>query len=420
MKKYDIAVVGAGPGGCMAAIQGAQQGNKVILLEKNDIIGRKLLLTANGKCNLTNSSTLEVFLEKFGKNGSFYRDVFSEFSNQDLMNFFQKNGLKLKEKDDGRIFPFTEKSKSIVNVLLKVLEENNVDVNYNYCLKHLQKAFENFELRSTKNEVIIAQSVVIATGGVTYKFTGSTGDGFRIAKSVGHQVTDLKPGGVPLRVSEEWVHDLKGVTLENVGLSIGYGKKKKLLSSGNLLLTHFGVSGPVILDSSNTIVELMDVHGDIKLYIDFVPEIRPETLGVCLVEDFQKQSKKSLRTYLTNHLPKSMIDPLLNNISIDPKKKLNQVTKKERLNLLETLKSLPLTLSGYLPMDKAMITCGGVSQKEINPRTMESKLVGNLFFAGEIISGCGGRGGYNLQQAFSTGYVAGNSAAKILKNNKTM
>jgi predicted Rossmann fold flavoprotein len=416
MKKYDIAVVGAGPAGCMAAIQGAQQGNKVIVLERNDIIGRKLLLTGNGRCNLTNSSSLEVFFEKFGKNGSFFRDVFSEFSNQDLMNFFEKYGLKLKEEKDGRVFPVTEKSKSVVDVLLNVLNEYDVDVCFNYRLEHLQKVSDIFKLISTKKEVVAAQSVILATGGVTYKFTGSTGDGFRIAETFQHQVTSLQPGGVPLRVGEAWVHDLKGVTLENVGLSIGYGNKKKFLSSGNLLLTHFGVSGPVILDNSNMIVELIGVHGDLQLYIDFVPEISLEALGVCLVEDFQKQSKKSLKTYLTNHLPNSMIDPILNNMSIDPKKKLNQVTKKERLSLLEILKGLPLTLCGYLSMDKAMVTCGGVSQREINPRTMESKLVGNLFFAGEIIAGCGGSGGYNLQQAFSTGYVAGNSAVKLKKN----
>jgi len=314
------------------------------------------------------------------------------------------------------VFPVTEKSKSVVYVLLNVLNEYDVDVCFNYRLEHLQKVSDIFKLISTKKEVVAAQSVILATGGVTYKFTGSTGDGFRIAETFQHQVTSLQPGGVPLRVGEAWVHDLKGVTLENVGLSIGYGNKKKFLSSGNLLLTHFGVSGPVILDNSNMIVELIGVHGDLQLYIDFVPEISLEALGVCLVEDFQKQSKKSLKTYLTNHLPNSMIDPILNNMSIDPKKKLNQVTKKERLSLLEILKGLPLTLCGYLSIDKAMVTCGGVSQREINPRTMESKLVGNLFFAGEIIAGCGGSGGYNLQQAFSTGYVAGNSAVKLKKN----
>lgn len=413
MKIYDIAVVGAGPAGCMAAIRGAQLGKKVIILERNNKIGRKLLLTANGRCNLTNTAKMEVFLEKFGKRGSFYRDAFNQFFNHDLKIFFQKNGLELKEEAEGRLFPVTEKSKSVVDVLLNVLEEYKVNLAYNYRLEHLQKVSKIFKLTSTKKELITAQKVVIATGGVTYGFTGSTGDGLSIAELLGHHITDLKPGGVPLCVREEWVHDLKGVTLENVGLSIGYGGKKIYLSRGNLLLTHFGVSGPVILDSSNRIIELMDEHGDLKIYIDFIPELNSEALGVRLMEDFQKHSKKSLRTYLKNHLPNSMIDPLLNIISIDPAKKLNQITKKERILLQEALKSLPLTLNGHLPMDKAMVTCGGVSKKEINPQTMESKLVGGLFFAGEIIAGCGGRGGYNLQQAFSTGYVAGNSASKI-------
>lgn len=410
MKIYDIAVVGAGPAGCMAAIRGSQMGKKVIILERNNTIGRKLLLTANGRCNITNTSTIDVFLEKFGKQGSFYRDVFNQFSNHDLQNFFKNNGLELKEESEGRLFPVTEKSKSVIDVLLNVLEEYKVEIVYNYRLEHLQKASKIFKLTSTKNEPITAYHVVIATGGVSYGFTGSTGDGLRISELLGHQITDLKPGGVPLCVREEWVHNLKGVTLENAGLSIGYGGKKIYLPRGNLLLTHFGVSGPVILDSSNKIVELMDEHGDLKLYIDFIPELNSEAMRVRLMEDFQKHSKKSLRTYLKYHIPNSMIDPLLHILSINPTKKLNQITKKERMVLQETLKALPLTLNGHLPMDKAMVTCGGVSKKDINPQTMESKLIGGLFFAGEIIAGCGGRGGYNLQQAFSTGYVAGNSA----------
>ena len=415
MKIYDIAVVGAGPSGCMAAIRGAQQGKTVILLERNDKIGRKLLLTGNGRCNLTNTSTMEVFLEKFGRRGSFYRDVFNEFSNHDLMNFFKNNDLELKEEDEGRVFPVTEKSESVVDVLLKVLEKFEVDVVYNYRLEHLQKVSKIFKLTSTEKELITSHAVIIATGGVTYGFTGSTGDGFSLAELLGHHITALKPGGVPLRVREGWVHDFKGVTLENVGVSIGYGGKKVYLSRGNLLLTHFGVSGPVILDKSNMIVDLMYEHGDLKLYVDFIPELNQEALGVRLMEDFRKHSKKSIKTYLKKHLPNNMIEPILNNISVDPTKKLNQITKKERLYLQETLKSLPFTINGHLPMDKALVTCGGVSKREINPHTMESKIIEGLFFAGEIIEGCGGRGGYNLQQAFSTGYVAGDRAAKILK-----
>lgn len=412
MKIYDIAVIGAGPAGCMAAIQGAQQGKNVTLLEKNDRIGYKLSLTGNERCNLTNTATMEVFLEKFGRRGSFYRDAFSKFSNQDLMNFFIKHNLELKEEEEGKIFPITEKARSVVEVLEKVLDEEKVKLIYNYPLEHLHKTSNVFKLSSIEGEFINAYNVIIATGGVTYGFTGSTGDGLTIAEFLGHTITDLKPGGVPLRVREEWIHQLKGVTLENVGLTIGYNGKKIDLPRGNLLLTHFGVSGPIILDMSHIIVGLMKEHGDLKLYIDFMPEIRKDALGVLLMEDFQKYSKKSLKNYLKHHLPNNLIIPILNTLIIDPQKKLNQITKKERLQLQEILKSLPLTIYGHLPMDKAMVTCGGVSKKEIDPQTMESKLVKGLYFAGEIIAGCGGRGGYNLQQAFSTGYVAGVSAAK--------
>jgi predicted Rossmann fold flavoprotein len=411
MKIYDIAVVGAGPAGCMAAIQGAKQGKNVILLERNDKIGRKLLLTGNGRCNLTNTSSLKVFLEKFGRRGSFYRDAFSTFSNQDLMEFFKENDLEMKVEEEGRVFPITEKAESVAEVLIKVLNRYGVKIVYNYRLKHLNKSSKIFKLSSTENELITASKVIIATGGVSYGFTGSTGDGLNMAELLGHNITELKPGGVPLRVREKWIHKLKGVTLIDVGLKIAYGGKKITLPQGNLLLTHFGVSGPVILDMSNDIINLWDKHGDLKLYIDFKPKEKRESLEGELIRDFQNYSKKILKNYLKKHLPNRTIEPILNSISLDPQKQLNQVTKKERLKLQEALKALPLTVTGHLPLDKAMVTCGGIDKKEIDPKTMESKLVSGLYFAGEIISGCGRRGGYNLQQAFSTGYVAGCSAA---------
>jgi predicted Rossmann fold flavoprotein len=410
MKIYDIAIIGAGPAGCMAAICGAQQGKNIVLLERNDKIGRKLLLTGNGRCNLTNTSTLDVFLEKFGKRGSFYRDVFTKFSNYDLMDFFKSQGLDLKE-EGRRVFPITEKSQSVVDVLGKVLDKTGVEIIYNYRLEHLHKMSKIFKLSSTDNDLITAHNVILATGGVTYDFTGSTGDGLTVAELLGHHITELKPGGVPLRIREKWVRKLKGVNLINVGLKVGYGGKITALPRGNLLLTHFGISGPVILDMSDDIVELLDKHGDLKLYIDFKPELKPEALDVQLMDDFKNNSKKSLSNYLKKYLPNSTIGPILSVISLDPGKKLNQITKKERLLLQETLKALPITITGYLSLNKAMVTCGGVSKKEINPQTMESKLVDGLYFAGEIIAGCGRKGGFNLQQAFSTGYVAGNSAA---------
>ncbi|MGC9517263.1 MAG: NAD(P)/FAD-dependent oxidoreductase [Methanomicrobiales archaeon] len=412
MKIFDIAVIGAGPAGCMAAIRAAQLGKNVILIERNNMIGRKLLLTGHGRCNFTNTASLEVFMEMFGKRGSFYRDTFTKFSNQDLINFFQKHDLDYKVEESGRVFPITENSKSVIEVLKKAIDESKVKILYNYRLKLLDKKEKTFKLFSTEDKLVSAYNVVIATGGVTYGFTGSSGDGLSLAEGLGHDITKLRPGGIPLLTKEKWVHQLKGVTLEDVGLSIKYNNKIKPLGTGNLLLTHFGVSGPVILNMSNKIVELMEGYGDLKLLIDLKPGISEEALGTQLQQDFQRYSKKLLKNYLNYHLTQSTIEPILKTINLDPQKKLNQITKKERIQLQRILKTLPLTVTGHLPLDKALVTCGGVSKKQINPKTMESNLVNGLYFAGEIISGCGLRGGYNLQQAFSTGYVAGESAAE--------
>ncbi len=408
MKKYDIAVVGTGPAGCMAAIKGAAHGKNVILLERNKEIGRKLLLTGNGRCNLTNTAPLNVFLEKFGKRGTFYRDAFTTFSNYDLMDFFKTNGLELKY-EEGRVFPITDKSQSVVNVLRKVLDENNVEVLYNYRLKHLQKQNHIFKLFSNAHKLITARKVILATGGFSYGFTGSTGDSLNIVQSLGHQTALQKPGVVPLLTREKWTHRLKGITLENVGMSIRYADKKMDLSHGNLLLTHFGVSGPFILDMSGIIVQKLDEYGDLRLLIDFKPDINGEDLKNQFIDELV--GKKILKNYLKDHLPQNMIEPVLDNISLDPQKKLNQITKNERMQLLETLKALPLTIIGHLPIDKAMVTCGGVFKKEIDPKTMESKLIKELYFAGELIEGCGRTGGFNIQQAFSTGFLAGYSAS---------
>ncbi len=411
MEIFDIAVIGAGPAGCMAAIRGNQLGKKVILLERNNEIGRKLLITANGRCNLTNSAPPEFFLRMFGKRGSFYREIFNKYSNQDLMDFFKKNGLQLKEESNGRIFPVTDQAKSVVDVLKKVMDETGVIIIYNYRLKHLQKDSNIFNILSQQNNLITAHNVILATGGTSYQFTGSSGDGFKVAESLGHHISTLNPGGIPLLTDEEWTHELKGITLDDVGLSIGYQGKIKSLARGNLLLTHFGISGPVILDLSHDILDMMNEYGDLNLHIDLKPDLSLEELEKQLVDDFTEYRRKNLKNYLKNQLPHKIIIPILKNISLDPGKKLNQITKKERKILQKTLKSLILTITGYLPPDRAMVTCTGVSKKEINPKTTESKLVNNLYFAGEIIAGCGRRGGYNLQQAFSTGYVAGESAS---------
>lgn len=411
MEIYDIAVIGAGPAGCMAAIQGSKQGKNIILLERNDKIGCKLLLTANGRCNLTNTASLEVFMKSFGRDGSFYRDAFSRFSNDDLLDFFRKHGLDFKEEEDGRVFPVTDKAESVTDVLKKALADHEIRTIYNYRLDYLQKHSKIFKLMSTEDQLIKAYNVILATGGATYNFTGSTGDGFKIAENLGHHITELKPGGVPLVIREEWAHKLKGITLEKVGLKVQRGSKLKHLPTGSLLFTHFGISGPVIRDMSHTIVEIMKQYGDLKIYLDFKPDIKEKDLEALLIEDFQNHSKKSLNNYLKKYLPQNMVLPVLKTVPLDHSKKLNQITKKERLKLQKIVKALPLTITDHLPLNKAMVTCGGVSKKEINPRTMGSKVVNGLYFAGEIIDGCGRTGGFNLQQAFSTGYIAGDSAA---------
>lgn len=411
MEIYDIAVIGAGPAGCMAAIQGSKQGKNIIVLEKNDKIGYKLLLTGNGRCNITNTASLETFMKSFGRDGSFYRDAFSRFSNEDLLDFFRKQGLDSKEEEDGRVFPVTDKAESVADVLKKALDDHKIRIIYNYRLDYLQKHSKIFKLISTEDQLIKAYNVILATGGATYNFTGSTGDGFKIAENLGHQITELKPGGVPLVVREEWAHKLKGITLEKVGLKVQRGSKLKRLPTGSLLFTHFGISGPVILDMSHTIIEIMKQYGDLKIYLDFIPYINEEDLEALLIEDFHNHSKKSLNNYLKKYLPQNMVLPVLKTVPIDHTKKLNQITKQERLQLEKILKALSLTITGHLPLNKAMVTCGGVSKKEINPRTMGSKLVDGLYFAGEVIDGCGPTGGFNLQQAFSTGFMAGNNAA---------
>ena len=287
MKNYDIAVIGAGPAGCMAAIRASQLGNKVILLERNDSIGKKLLLTGNGRCNLTNQAEMEVFMEKFGRRGSFFRSAFTTFSNQDLINFFRSRGLEMKVEEAGRVFPVTDKSKSVVEVLETSLNEGDVDLTYNYRLEHLRKDGIIFKLYSTKRHVIKASKVIIATGGASYGKTGSTGDGLQLAGRLGHQITPLKPGMVPLIARENWVSSLKGLTLDKVGLTVVYGDKRRIASVGSLLITHFGVSGPLILDMSHELVSILEKYGDFKLLIDFEPDKSREELESQFLEEFQ-------------------------------------------------------------------------------------------------------------------------------------
>jgi predicted flavoprotein YhiN len=433
----------------MAAIQASLSDKKVVLLERNPEIGRKILITGNGRCNLTNNSPTPVFIKNFGRKGSFYRSAFISFTSADLVKFFVEAGLKLKEEDKGRIFPITDRSQSVIDVLRAQLKKQKVRVLCNYQVKELKKLDGSFQLSKgvqgkngkkhhekhppdyppddnikniknytpNKNDIIRASRVILSTGGASYPQTGSSGDGYQMAENLNHTITPLKPGLVPLTIKEKWPLAMQGLVLKEVVLTVKHGKKGKIKVAGDLLFTHFGVSGPTLLDSSQEIVKILDKEGEVRLYVDLMPQRTREQIEERLRYDFKKYSKRDIQNYLRFHLPPGFIKALLEFLDIDQHKKLNQISRQERIKLLDNIKSLKLTVDGHLPLAKAMVTCGGISKKEIDPQTMESRLVQGLYLAGEIITGCAPSGGYNLQQAFSTGFLAGRSASYSIDEN---
>ncbi len=411
MDSYDIAVIGAGAAGSMAAIRVGQLNKRVVLLEKNEIIGKKMLMTGRGRCNLTNSGKLDTFIEKFGKRpGQFLRNAFYAFSNEDVMDFFKSKGLELKSERQGRVFPLSDDAESVTQVLEKCLKENKVDVRYKARIRELRRASGKFIL-DTDDGSITAEKVILATGGASYKDTGSTGDGFQIAQTLGHAILPLLPGLVPLKTKEAWVKEVQGLTLKNIRLYFLAGKKKIRSDVGELLFTHFGVSGPLILDSSADIVRLLSEENQISLLIDLKPGIDSGEMEDKLLREIKERGGREIKTMLAGTVPLKLAPLILRLADIEAHKKVHQMSKDDRQKLAKILKGLPLTITGSLALEEAMVTCGGVSIKEINPRTMESRIIPGLYFAGEVIEGGAPSGGYNLQQAFSTGYLAGESAA---------
>ncbi|MBU2044988.1 MAG: NAD(P)/FAD-dependent oxidoreductase [Candidatus Omnitrophica bacterium] len=412
MEIYDIAVVGGGPAGMMAAITASTLKQKVILIERNRSLGKKMHLCGGGRCNFTNSSGLDTFIEAFGKQGLFLRTAFKQFSNRDLIKFFKAHGVFFKEEANGRIFPKKGNAHLIVRTLEKCLVQGQVKLSYDSRLKNLAKLKDCFRLDIAASR-IFAKKVILATGGISYKETGSTGDGFIIAERVGHRITFLKPGLVPLKVVEPWVRQLSGVAVSNVVVTfspeIPDGKKLKS-EPGEIIFTHFGVSGPLILDLSSRVVSFLRPGKNISLFIDFKPELNQEELKKLLVRKFSGSKNKQLKNVLTGFIPQKLTLPFLNQAKIAVNHKVSQLSRRDFHQLVIYLKAFPLTVSATLPIDQAMVTDGGILTKEINPQTMESKVLAGLYLAGEIIEGSGISGGYNLQQAFSTGYLAAKGA----------
>ncbi len=411
-----VIVIGGGPAGMMAAITSAEQGNDVVLIEKNNVLGKKLSITGKGRCNITSSLNMDEFIKNTPGNGKFLYSAFNSFTNKDIINFIENQGIKTKIERGNRIFPVTDKAQDVVNCFIKKLKALNVSIRLNTVVKDILTDNNKAIGVRTNNETIKADKIILATGGKSYPLTGSTGDGYKFAKKLGHTITELKPSLVPLVTYEEELHtSLQGLSLKNVEIKlIDISKNKEIYNDfGEMLFTHFGVSGPIILSASSHLVRYKNIYEllknkQIKLIIDFKPALRREKLDQRILRDFEEEKNKSFKNSLDKLLPQKLIPEIINKSNIAPNKQVNSITKEERENLLKTLKQFEVTIKDFRPIEDAIITAGGISIKEINPKTMESKIIKDLYFAGEIIDVDAYTGGFNLQIAYSTGYVAGN------------
>ena len=418
-----VVVIGGGPAGMMAAITSAKQGNDVILLEKMKSCGRKLLITGKGRCNITSSLPIDKFIENIPENGKFLYSVFKNFTNQDIITLLKENNVNVKEERGNRIFPLSDRSLDVLQAFENEMKKNNVKIYTETEVKEI-KTKDNavnkviyLNKRSGIVEEILTEKVILATGGKSYPLTGSTGDGYNIAKELGHTITKISGSLVPLISKNEDLQlcqAMQGLSLRNISMKIVDEEKNKKIYEdfGELLFTHFGVSGPTILSSSAHILRYKNVEEllkkvKIKLQIDLKPALNEEKLNLRLLRDFDKFKNKQIINSLNELLPKKMIEPVIKKAKIKNEKRINEITKQERENLIRVIKCFEITISGFRPIEEAIITRGGINVKEINPKTMESKLIEGLYFAGEIIDVDAYTGGFNLQIAYSTGYTAG-------------
>ena len=397
----------------MAAISASQCGYEVILLEKTEMLGKKLLITGKGRCNITSSLGMEDFIKNTPGNGKFLYSCYKNFTNQDIIQFLKKQGLEVKEERGNRIFPVTDKSKDVLNCFMKKLKELNVDIKYNTQVKKILTIKTNNGVKTigvqTNNGKIEADKIILATGGKSYPLTGSNGDGYKLAKELGHTIQELKPSLVPLETySKDICKALQGLSLKNVKIKLIDTTTKKSIYEdfGEMLFTHFGVSGPIILSGSAHLVRYKNLS-NIVLQIDLKPALSEKKLEERIIRDFEEAKNKQFKNSLNKLLPQTMIPVIVEKSGIYPAKKVNEITKEERKKLVTILKKFEIGIKGFRPIEEAIITSGGISIKEINPKTMQSKKVKGLYFAGEIIDVDAYTGGFNLQIAYSTGYTAG-------------
>ena len=411
--KPDVIVIGGGASGLMAAGRAAELGARVLLLEKMGRVGMKLALTGKGRCNLTNGGDLQTFIDSFRHNGKFLHNVFSRFFNDDLISFFKRRGLPTVEERGRRIFPASNRAQDVVRILRDYNSSHGVQMLFHAPVQEiLQEAGRAGGVR-TEASIFRASRVILATGGASYPETGSSGDGYRLARSVGHTIHPIQPSLVPLETKETFVRNLQGLGLKNVRVTLITSKGKMGEEFGEMLFTHFGISGPIILSLSGVAVEEL-ARGRVEISIDFKPALSREQVEKRLVREFEMGGRKKISNILMNLLPKSMVPIFLQRAGICLDQKGGEIRVEDRKRLVELLKDWRFTIRGPRPIEEAIITSGGINVKEINPSTLESRIVRDLYFCGEIIDIDGKTGGYNLQAAFSTGWVAGEAAAKGL------
>lgn len=404
--KEKICVIGAGPSGIIAAGIAGSRGKDVTVLEKNEKIGKKLFITGKGRCNITNNSPIEDFFDNVMNNKDFLYSSFYSFTNIDIINLLERYGLKAKVERGNRVFPLSDKSSDVIKALNRFLTDNDVNITLNTKVNSVNIVNDKFIINSDRQEMFF-DKLIIATGGKSYPSTGSTGDGYKFAEALGHSVTRIRPSLVPIEVQEDWLKELQGLSLKNVKLS-AYVKDKNIYEEfGEMIFTHYGISGPVVLSMSNYLHKYLDKK--IKLSIDLKPSLDKNKLDNRVLRDFAENNNKYIKNALDDLLPQKLIPIVIFLADINPEKSVNQITKDERERLINYIKDLSFTFKSFRPIEEAIVTSGGISTKEINPSTMESKIIPGLFFAGEIIDVDALTGGYNLQIAYSTGYLAGNN-----------